>query len=112
MVNNRLDRSFGALAHPVRRRIVQRLSAGPSSVATVSRNLAVSKPAITKHVRVLEEAGLIVREIEGRTHTLSLRARALGDAEAWMQRTRRVWEAKFDAVEQFLVESSGSEDPA
>src|SRR4051794_6499148 len=109
MVNSsvQLDRSFAALSHPVRRTIVERLSHGPATVGEATRGLPVSKPAVTKHVRLLEEAGVITRRIEGRTHRLSLRERMLADAEQWLE---RLWEAKFDAVERQLEKGASDGD--
>jgi DNA-binding transcriptional ArsR family regulator len=98
-----LDRSFLALSHPVRRRIVERLAAGSATVGEATRGIAVSKPAVTKHLKLLEQAGVIERRIEGRTHRLSLRARPLADAERWLETHRALWEAKFDAVERHLA---------
>jgi len=98
-----LDRSFLALSHPARRAIVERLAAGPETVGAATQGLRISKPAVTKHLHVLEDAGLITRRIEGRTHRLSLRGRALADAESWLETYRRLWEAKFDAVERHLA---------
>jgi DNA-binding transcriptional ArsR family regulator len=105
MVNSsaRLDRSFLALSHPVRRTIVERLAAGPATVGEATRGIAVSKPAVTKHLKVLEDAGVIARRVEGRTHRLSLRGRSLADAEQWLEMHRSLWEAKFDAVERHLA---------
>jgi DNA-binding transcriptional ArsR family regulator len=105
MVNNstQLDRSFLALAHPVRRTIVERLAKGPTTVGEATRGAGVSKPAVTKHLKVLEDAGVISRRVEGRTHLLSLRGRSLADAERWLETHRALWEAKFDAVEQHLA---------
>ena len=100
---NSLDRSFLALAHPVRRSIVDRLSRGPATVADAARGSHVSKPAVTKHVKVLEDAGVIERRIEGRTHVLTLRTKSLGDAERWLERHRAIWESTFDAVERRLA---------
>jgi DNA-binding transcriptional ArsR family regulator len=100
---NSLDRSFLAIAHPVRRSIVDRLSHGPASVAEAARGSHVSKPAVSKHVKVLEEAGVIKRRIEGRTHVLTLRTASLGEAERWLERHRAIWEAAFDAVERRLA---------
>jgi len=100
---NSLDRSFLALAHPVRRSIVDRLSRGPATVAEAARGTDVSKPAVTKHVKVLEDAGVIERRVEGRTHVLTLRTRSLDEAERWLERHRAIWEATFDAVERRLA---------
>jgi DNA-binding transcriptional ArsR family regulator len=100
---NSLDRSFLALAHPVRRSIVDRLSHGPATVADAARGSHVSKPAVTKHVKVLEDAGLVERRVEGRTHVLTLRTASLDEAEHWLERHRAIWEATFDAVERRLA---------
>ena len=100
----RLDKSFVALAHPVRRAIVERLARGPATVGEATRGVTVSKPAVSKHLKVLEAAGLIRREIEGRQHPLSLEARGLNAATRWLELHRTLWEAKFDAVERHLAE--------
>lgn len=99
-----LDRSFLALAHPVRRAIVERLVAGPASVGDASSGLGVSKPAVTKHLKVLEGAGLVSRNVNGRTHLLRLEPRALGEAAEWLALHRELWERKFAAVGQHLEE--------
>lgn len=99
-----LDRSFDALSHPARRAIVSRLAHGPATVAEAARGLPLSKPAISKHLRVLEDAGLVSRTVVGRTHRLRLAPRPLDRAERWLERHRRLWEAKFDAVERHLSE--------
>jgi DNA-binding transcriptional ArsR family regulator len=99
-----LDRSFLALAHPVRRAIVERLVAGPAPVGAASRGLGVSKPAVTKHLKVLEGAGLVSRSVSGRTHLLRLEPRALGDAAAWLELHRSLWERKFAVVQEHLDE--------
>ena len=97
-----LDRSFLALSHPVRRAIVERLAEGPATVGEATRGLAVSKPAVTKHLKVLEHAGLVRRAVEGRTHRLSLETGSLAEAEHWLELHRSLWESKFDAVERHL----------
>jgi DNA-binding transcriptional ArsR family regulator len=105
MANNALlDRSFAACSHPIRRGILERLSEGDLTVGEATRDFGVSKPAISKHLKVLEEAGTIVRVIDGRTHRLRLRRRPLDDAYAWMTRQREMWERKLDTVEEYLRE--------
>ncbi len=105
-----LDRSFLALSHPVRRAIVERLVAGPTAVGEASRGLGVSKPAVTKHLKVLEGAGVIRRTVTGRKHVLRLEPRALSEASEWLDLHRRLWEAKFEAVERHLAETSNSKE--
>jgi DNA-binding transcriptional ArsR family regulator len=106
-----LDRSFAACSHPIRRGILERLSEGELTVGEATRDFGVSKPAISKHLRVLEEAGTIVRVIDGRTHRLRLRQRPLDDAYAWMTRQRELWERKLDTVEEYLREQRESQRP-
>jgi DNA-binding transcriptional ArsR family regulator len=113
-VNNQttLDARFLALAHPVRRAIVERLTAGPASVGPASRGLGVSKPAVTKHLKVLERAGVVRRSVKGRTHLLRLEPQALRDVSDWLELHRSLWERKLEAVEQFLMEDDdGKEVP-
>jgi DNA-binding transcriptional ArsR family regulator len=89
---------FRAVAHPIRRGIVERLARGPATVGVATRGFGVSKPTISKHLRVL------VRTVEGRTHRLSLKPEALSDAADWFERQRAVWERMFDAVDDLLSE--------
>jgi DNA-binding transcriptional ArsR family regulator len=95
---------FKALSHPIRRGIVERLAAGPATVADATRGYGVSKPAISKHLKVLEEAGVVSRVIDGRTHRLSLELDALREAAEWMDRQRALWGGMFDAVDDYLKE--------
>ena len=106
---NNLDRSFDALAHPARRAILARLARGSATVKEAAHGLTLSKPAITKHLRVLEDTGLVTRTIEGRTHRLELRTEPLAAAESWIERHRVLWEAKFDAVERHLASEDRKE---
>jgi DNA-binding transcriptional ArsR family regulator len=101
-VNNTLDRTYLALAHPARRAIVERLARGPATVGEATRALTISKPAVTKHLKLLEEAGIVGRAVEGRTHRLRLHPQALAPATDWLQLHRGLWEAKFDAIEAHL----------
>ena len=104
LVNNELDDAFGALASPVRRGIVERLARGPATVAAATGELGVSKPAISRHLRVLEEAGLIDREVVGRTHRLSLSEGPLAEVLAWLARQEAMWQRKFDVIDAYLEE--------
>ncbi len=95
---------FKALSHPIRRGIVERLAAGPATVGEATRDFAVSKPAISKHLKVLEQTGVVKREVDGRVHRLSLEPDALSVAADWMDRQRALWERLFDVVEDYLKE--------
>src|SRR6476469_5760867 len=95
---------FKALSHPIRRGIVERLAAGPATVGDATAGFGVSKPAITKHLRVLEETGVVTRVVEGRTHRLSLRPEVMGEAADWMDRQRALWERLFDVVDEYIKE--------
>jgi len=98
---------FRALAHPIRRGIVERLAGGPATVGEATGGFGVSKPAISKHLKVLEESGVLARVVVGRTHRLSLDTSALGEAADWIDRQRTHWERLFDVVDEYLKE----EDP-
>jgi DNA-binding transcriptional ArsR family regulator len=100
MVND----SFKALSHPVRREIVERLATGPATVGEATRGIGVSKPAISKHLKVLEETGIVSRRVEGRTHVLSLETETLDEATEWMNRQREIWTRLFDVVDDYLKE--------
>jgi DNA-binding transcriptional ArsR family regulator len=93
---------FRALAHPIRRGIVERLAHGSATVGEATGGFGVSKPTISKHVKVLEEEGVVVRTIEGRTHRLGLDLDALGEAVEWVDRQRAIWERMFDVVDDYL----------
>jgi DNA-binding transcriptional ArsR family regulator len=104
-VNPVVNDPFKALSHPIRRGIVERLAAGPATVGDATAGFGVSKPAITKHLKVLEETGVVTRVVEGRTHRLSLAPEVLGEAADWMDRQRAVWGRLFDVVDDYLKES-------
>jgi DNA-binding transcriptional ArsR family regulator len=95
---------FRALAHPIRRGIVERLAHGPVTIGEATGDFGVSKPTISKHVKLLEEAGVVVRTINGRTHSLSLDLDSLGEAVEWIDRQRAIWERMFDVVDDYLEE--------
>jgi len=104
MANNVLDRSFAACSHPIRRGILERLAGGEMTVGEATSGFGVSKPAISKHLKLLEEAGAVTRVIDGRTHRLRLGTRPLDEAYTWMARQHELWERKLDTVEQYLRE--------
>jgi DNA-binding transcriptional ArsR family regulator len=95
---------FRALSHPIRRGIVERLADGPATVGEATGGFGVSKPAISKHLKVLEETGVVRRTVEGRTHRLSLEPDVLSVAADWMDEQRTRWERLFDVVDEFLQE--------
>jgi DNA-binding transcriptional ArsR family regulator len=99
--------TFKALAHPIRRGIVERLSARPATVGEATRGFDVSKPTISKHLKVLEEAGLVVRVIDGRTHHLDLDVERLAGVSVWVETQRDRWRGLFDAVERQIEKGKG-----
>jgi DNA-binding transcriptional ArsR family regulator len=94
--------TFKALAHPLRREIVELLSAGPATVGEVSRGFDVSKPTISRHLKLLEDARVLTRVVDGRTHRVALRPEPLVEAADWIQSQRERWERMFDAVGEYL----------
>jgi DNA-binding transcriptional ArsR family regulator len=101
-----MDRAFAALADPTRRAIVARLARGEATVSELAAPFPVSLPAISRHLRVLEEAGLMKRRIEGRVHRCRLVPRRLKQAESWIERHRKTWEQRFDALATYFEEES------
>jgi DNA-binding transcriptional ArsR family regulator len=97
---------FRALSHPIRRGIVERLAGGPATVGEATGGFGVSKPAITKHLRILEETGVVRRVVAGRTHRLSLEPEVLSVAADWMDHQRALWERLFDVVDEYLKEET------
>jgi DNA-binding transcriptional ArsR family regulator len=106
MVENtqrRLDRVFAAVADPTRRAILSRLRRGPATVGELARPFPVSLNAISKHVKVLEGAGLVRRRVVGRRHYCAVEPKALEDAAAWLADYRAFWTARLDALERHLL---------
>ena len=97
-----LDRTFGALADPTRRRILAQLTKGDECVTDLARPHAISLAAVSKHLIVLEKAGLVKRRRKGRVHSLALEARPMREAQAWIDRYRRFWEGNLDQFEKYL----------
>ncbi len=97
-----LDLAFAALADPTRRAILARLAEGEASVGELASPFDVSLPAISKHLRVLEAAGLLIRRREGRVHRCSLDPGRMRMASDWIQQYRRFWDGQFDRLASFL----------
>lgn len=102
-----LDLVLGALADPSRRAIVRRLSAGPASVSEIAEPLPMSLPAVMKHVRVLEGAGLVTARKEGRRRMCRLEARPLAAVDDWLAFYRDFWDRRLDALARHIEERNG-----
>jgi DNA-binding transcriptional ArsR family regulator len=99
MVNGlSLDGVFSALADPTRRRIVERLARGPLTIGEIASGFSISQPAISRHVRVLEESGLLKRRVLGRVHHCTLAPNAMDAASAWFDKQRAFWNAALDRL--------------
>src|SRR5579864_6717082 len=106
MVNrSRLNQVFAALADPTRRRIVEQLAKRTMTAGEIGRSFTISQPAISKHLRILEECGLLEREIAGRVHYCSLAAGPMDEASRWIERQRKYWNASLDRLEALLAKS-------
>jgi DNA-binding transcriptional ArsR family regulator len=103
-----LSATYGALASDVRRAIVDRLTRGEARVTDLAAPFDISLAAVSKHVAVLERAGVIRRRVNGRTHWLTLDPQALLEAEAWIARTAAFWSGRLDALEELLAESAAA----
>ena len=99
---HRLDAIFAALADPTRRAIIARLAAGQASVMELAQPFAMSQPAISKHLKVLERAGLISRGREAQRRPRRLEAKRLEQADKWLERYRKLWEANYQRLDALL----------
>ena len=104
MAPDRLDSTFAALADPTRRAILARLVAGEASVTALAEPFAISLPAISKHLKVLERAGLIGRSRDAQWRPCRLEAAPLKDAAQWLEQYRRFWEESLDRLADYLGE--------
>lgn len=104
-----LNATFGALADPTRRAILARLAKGEAMITELAEPFRVTLPAISKHLRVLESAGLLERQIDGRIHRCRLAARPMKNAAAWIEQYRAFWELQFDALAKYLETSVSKE---
>jgi DNA-binding transcriptional ArsR family regulator len=106
-----LDATFAALADPTRRAILARLALGETTVSDLAAPFAMSGPAISKHLKVLERAGLITRGREAQWRPCRLRATPLQSAADWLDSYRRFWEDSFDRLDDYLQELQAKEQP-
>jgi DNA-binding transcriptional ArsR family regulator len=105
-----LNRTFAALADPTRRRILEHLAHGDRCVTDLARPYSMSLPAVSKHLRVLENAGLIRRRRNGRVHSLKLEAAPMKQASRWIEEYRRFWEGSLDRLDEYLKELQAKEE--
>jgi DNA-binding transcriptional ArsR family regulator len=99
---NSLDLVFKALGDPTRRKLLARLAKGPAMVTDLARPFGMSLPAVGKHIRVLEKAGLVKRTVTGRVHRCALNARPLKNAGDWLQHYQRFWDETLDSLDAYL----------
>lgn len=104
-----LDRTFGALADPTRRRILAQLAKGTECVTDLAKPFDMSLAAVSKHLIVLEKAGLVKRRRDGRVHSLTLEAKPMKEAQAWIDRYRKFWEGNLDQFETYLDQLKSQE---
>lgn len=99
-----LDNTFGALSDPTRRAILRFLANGERTVTELAEPFRISLPAVSKHLRVLEKAGLLTQEKDGRIHRCHITARPLKDVSEWIGHYRGFWERSFDRLDKYLHE--------
>ena len=99
-----LDQTFLAIADPTRRAILARLREGEARVTELAEPFDMSLNGVSKHVRILERAGLVQRRVEGRVHHISFDGRPLAEAASWIETQRRFWEDRLDGLERFLTQ--------
>jgi DNA-binding transcriptional ArsR family regulator len=101
--SERLDGVFNALCDPTRRAILARLTDSDARVTEIAADFPISLNSISKHIRMLERAGLLRRSIVGRDHVLTLNAGPLAEAQAWIEKYRRFWEGRLAALDAFVT---------
>lgn len=106
---DQLSTTFAALADPTRRAILARLASGDASVMELASPFSISQPAISKHLDVLERAGLISRGRDGQRRPCRIEAKPLAEADAWIERYRKIWEGNFERLDALLEEMKAKE---
>jgi DNA-binding transcriptional ArsR family regulator len=107
--SSRLDATFAALADPTRRAILARLSLGQASVNDLAKPFDISQPAISKHLKVLERAGLITRGQEAQRRPRRIEAKPLSEANEWLEKYRQLWEKRYNHLDDLLQELQGKQ---
>jgi DNA-binding transcriptional ArsR family regulator len=105
IASGNLDAVFSALGDPTRRQIVERLGRGPLTVGEIAAGFSISQPAISRHVRVLEESGLLERQVLGRVHRCTLSPTVMQAASGWIDKQRSFWNAALDRLDDLLAAS-------
>src|ERR1041384_7735064 len=105
-----LDTTFAALSDPTRRAILARLALGETSVSELAKPFSMSLPAVSKHLKVLERAGLIARGREAQWRPCRIEVNALKPVDDWLENSRRLWEERFDRLDVYLRELQAQED--
>ncbi|HTU64536.1 MAG TPA: metalloregulator ArsR/SmtB family transcription factor [Steroidobacteraceae bacterium] len=109
--NARLDSVFNALCDPTRRAILARLTDTEARVTDIAAQFPISLNSISKHIRMLERAGLVRRSVAGREHLLSLNAGPLAEASGWIEHYRRFWEGRLAALEKYVLNKKAAAKP-
>ena len=112
MTPDRLDATFAALADPTRRAILARLATGEASVSELAAPFGISQPAISKHLRVLERAGLVTSTIAAQRRPRRMQAAPIVEAVAWLERHREIWEANYARLDALLEEMKAAKPKA
>ncbi|MGC3939540.1 ArsR/SmtB family transcription factor [Roseobacter sp. EG26] len=107
--DDQLDAAFSALAHPARRAILARLAQGTASVKALAQPFEMSLPAVSKHIRVLESAGLITRERDAQFRLCRLETKPIQKISSWTEQYRHIWDARFDMMDTLLTDMKESD---
>ena len=103
-----LDQVYGAIADPTRRAILNVLAEGDTNVGSLAERFPISLNGVSKHVKVLERAGLVERTVQGREHRLRLNAEPMQEAARWLEHYRKLWNTRLDALEGYLMGKAGT----
>ncbi len=103
-MTNQLDSFFSAISDPTRRAVIERLTQGPASVSTLHAPHDIALPTFLRHLKVLENSGLVRSEKSGRVRTVHIEAAPLAQAEGWLNRQRTLWEGRLDRLDAFLAD--------